>query len=33
MKNITKKEKDFISQQIAEFFYKYFKKRDYIHKT
>ena len=28
MKNLTEKEKDYIAQQLAEFFYEYFKKRD-----
>lgn len=27
MKNLTEKEKDFIVQQIAEFFYEYFRRR------
>lgn len=27
MKNLTKKQKDSIAQQLAEFFYEYFKKR------
>lgn len=28
MKNLTEKEKDFITQQLAELFYKYFEKKN-----
>lgn len=33
MKNLTKKQRDFIAQQLAEFFYEYFKRRDLKAKT
>ena len=29
MENLIKKQNDFIAQQLAEFFYEYFKKRDF----